>query len=331
MQARSKKLNRLMRFSPRALENKTDAILVSRRLSNKRQAGEYLAEAAQRASCAGPGRLPITIMPRRPTPPTPELVLMAETLKTFASLLRSLVMLALLGLVSAAGWFGYQAVTWRSTLEAELQKRDAEVGRLSGQVAEQTQQIEQLDLSLRLLKRDHRLARISVLDQHETPDKKLMTKIRFVELDDENRPIDKPRDFTLEGDVVYVEAWIVKYLDQHVEKGDPARGTSICLFKRLYGEFQEPSAGFALDSARSRPAAYSNGAEMPEFEREIWERFWDYANEPDKAQRAGIRAAHGEAPFVKLRPGKSYLIDLRASDGLTIRTEETPPAEEKPL
>jgi hypothetical protein len=70
---------------------------------------------------------------------------------------------------------------------------------------------------------------------------------------------------------------------------------------------------------------------MPKFEREIWERFWDFANEPDKAQRAGIRAAHGEAPFVKLRAGKTYLIDLRASDGLTIKTQDTPPADAKQL
>jgi uncharacterized coiled-coil protein SlyX len=250
---------------------------------------------------------------------------MAETLKTFASLLRSLVLLAVLGVVSVASWFGYDALTSRSTLEAKLQKRDAEIAKLNEKVAEQTEQIEQLDLALRLLKRDHRLAQITVLDQRESPDtKRPITKIQFVELDDDDRPIDKPREFRIDGDIVYIEAWVVKYQDQYVEKGDPARGTSICLFKRLYGEFQEPSKGFELDSARSRPAAYSNGIEMPQFEREIWERFWDFANDPDKAQRAGIRAAHGEAPSVQLRPGKTYLIDLRASAGLTIRPKDEP-------
>ncbi len=263
---------------------------------------------------------------------------MAETLKTFASLLRSLVTLTLLGLVGIAGWLGYQTVNSRSVLEAELQKRaaelqerTAEVARLNDQVAAQTERIEKLDLAMRLLKRDHRLAQITVLDQWESPEKKQMTKIQFVELDDDDRPLDKPRDFTIEGDVIYLEAWIVKYLDQYVEKGDPARGTSICLFKRLYGEHQEPSEGFVLDTAGSRPAAYSRGEEMPEFEKEIWVRFWDFANEPDKAERAGIRAAHGEAPFIKLRPGKTYLVELRASDGLTIKTQDVAPAAEKRL
>ena len=156
---------------------------------------------------------------------------MAETLKTFASLLRSLVTLAVLGIVGIAGWFGYQTVTSRSTLEAELQKqtaelqkRDAEVATLSGQIAAQTERIEQLDLALRLLKRDHRLARITVLDQWESPAAhRPMTKIQFVEVDDDDRPLAKPQDFTIDGDVVYLEALTVKYDDKYVEKGDPAQ------------------------------------------------------------------------------------------------------------
>jgi len=256
---------------------------------------------------------------------------MAETLKTVASLLRSLVALGSLAVVSVGGWLGYDAIHSQSRLEAELQKKSAEVTRLTDKVAEQAKKIDELDLSLRLLKRDHRLARLTVEDQWETPEKKLMTKLRFVEVNDEGQPLDKPREFTLEGDVVYLEAWVVKYLDEFVEKGDPARGTSVCLFKRLYGEHLEPSEGFELDSTHSRPAAYSSGREMPAFEREIWERFWDFANDPEKAQRAGVRAAHGDAPFIKVRSGKTYLVDLRASDGLTIRAVDSPPDEGKRL
>jgi cell division protein FtsL len=258
---------------------------------------------------------------------------MAETLKTFASLLRSLVTLVLLVFLSVAGWIAYQTVTSHSRLETELKERTAEIEKLNSQVATQAKQIEELDLTLRLLKRNHRLAEIRVVDQWISTDEKkvLMTKLEFVEVDDQEQPIDKPRVFTIEGDIVYIEAWIVKYLDQFVEKGDLVRGTSICLFKRLYGEYQEPSEGFVLDTVGSRPAAYSREGSIPEFERDIWKQFWDFANDPDKAQQAGIRAAHGDAPFVKLRPGKIYLIDLRASDGLTIRAKDSPPATDKEL
>jgi hypothetical protein len=70
---------------------------------------------------------------------------------------------------------------------------------------------------------------------------------------------------------------------------------------------------------------------MTEFEREIWRQFWDFANDPDKAEQAGIRAAHPEAPSIKLRPGKEYVIKLRASGGLSINPKGTPPADAEQL
>jgi len=36
---------------------------------------------------------------------------------------------------------------------------------------------------------------------------------------------------------------------------------------------------------------------------------------------ADVRAIHGEAPFMELRPCKSYRVELRASGGLSIVAE----------
>ena len=77
-----------------------------------------------------------------------------------------------------------------------------------------------------------------------------------------------------------------------------------------------------LDAVGSRPAAYRGGEKISELEQKIWDQFWEFANDPAKAREAGVRAAHGEAPSIKLMPGKRYKILLRASDGLTIVTEE---------
>jgi hypothetical protein len=57
---------------------------------------------------------------------------------------------------------------------------------------------------------------------------------------------------------------------------------------------------------------------MSDFEKQIWDDFWNIANDPQRAQQLGIRAAHGEAVSVQLRPGKTYRLQLRASGGLTI-------------
>jgi hypothetical protein len=99
---------------------------------------------------------------------------------------------------------------------------------------------------------------------------------------------------------------------------------SICLFRRIFGEAQEPRNGFVLDAVGSTPAPYRAGGTMTDLERDLWSKFWDYANNPALAGKAGIRAAHGEAPSIKLMPGKRYRISLRASAGLEIVTEEAP-------
>ena len=59
----------------------------------------------------------------------------------------------------------------------------------------------------------------------------------------------------------------------------------------------------------------------PEFEQELWSRFWDYANDRRLAESLGVRALQGEAPYMQLRPGKSYRVELRSSGGLNIITE----------
>ncbi len=262
---------------------------------------------------------------------------MSSTLNSINTFLRSIVSLGVLTVIGVAGWFGYQTVSSHSTLEAQLRERHAQVekleedlaeqhaqvAKLEQDIAEQAKRIQQLDLANRLLKLDHRLARITVVDQWESKEKHHpMTEILFADIDDEGNPLGQPRKFTIDGDVLYIDFWVIKYLDKFIEAGDPLRGTSVCLLRRLWGDFQKPNDGFPLDPARSRPVAYDRGSQMPDFEREIWEHFWDYANDPKKAEAAGIRAAHGDAPSIKLRPGKSYIFDLRATGEPTIKPEE---------
>jgi len=48
-------------------------------------------------------------------------------------------------------------------------------------------------------------------------------------------------------------------------------------------------------------------------------RFWEYALNPSVVRESGVRAMHGEAPFIKLEPGHNFELELRSSGGLTIR------------
>jgi hypothetical protein len=137
----------------------------------------------------------------------------------------------------------------------------------------------------------------------------------------------EPKQFELPGDVIYIDNWIVKFDDSYIEKGDIQRGTSLCLFRRIFSEEQTPNDGFPLDEVGMRPQAYSRGGAMTEFEKELWSDFWEFANNRSKAAEQGIRAANGEAVSIKVRENTSYSVSLRASGGLSISPTTTTPTD----
>lgn len=242
---------------------------------------------------------------------------MANTISNVAVIFRSVASLALVGILGVGGYLAYDTFQGREALQRELEAKAAQIQEL-----ERVKQ--QLELANRLLKVDHRVAQINVLERREDGERPT-TRFEFVELSDAGDPIGEKKEFTVAGDKVYVDAWVIKYDDSLVEANDPLRSTSVCLFRRVFGEFQEPDKGFPLDAKGSRPAAYSQGDEMSPVERDIWANFWEYANDPSLARAAGVRAVHGEAPNIKLEPGRRYRVELRASGGLSIVPEKDPP------
>jgi hypothetical protein len=248
---------------------------------------------------------------------------MSNTMTAVSNLVRGLVSLAILGLLGAGGWVAYQAYDQRLQLDRELKEKTTQLAAKTAEIERLTKENQKLNLALRLLKIDHRLAEIVVLEQRGGSERPT-TKFQFLEMTKDGDPIGEKKVFTIEGDTVYVDAWVIKYSDELVENADPLRSTSVCLFRRIFGEYQEPSEGFPLDPSGSRPAVYSQGADMPPLERDIWANFWEYANSPAKARKAGVRAAHGEAPSIRLERGKLYKVELRASAGLSIIAEDLP-------
>jgi hypothetical protein len=250
---------------------------------------------------------------------------MLKAIDTITGLVRMIFSVAALALLGYAGWTAYE---FYYAKEVTLKQKERQIELLAQKLQEKDRQIERLKTAIKLLKVDHRIAQIAVVDQwREADTDRLMTRFRFVEVDQDGNPLEEPREFVIDGDVVYIDAWVAKFADEHIESGDdPLRSTSICLFRRIFGERQRPEDGFPLDPIGSRPIAYSRGTEMSEFEKQLWASFWDYANDPAKAAKAGLRAVHGEAPSIQLRKGMLYKILLRASDGLSIVPEKLPAA-----
>ena len=256
---------------------------------------------------------------------------MSRSLNPAAGVVRAVVALAILAAIVVGVYIAYKefvGVTSQTLLEMTNENRAlrSQLGDLEDQLEIARLENERLNTALRLLKVDTRVAQIDVLSQEGSADNgDLATHFTFVELDGQGEPLDRPRQFRVAGDVVYVESWVVKFTDEYVEMGDPLRSTSLCLFRRLFGEAQRPMDGFDLDTSGSQPGAYRTGSKPSELEQEIWQRFWELANNPSEAQKLGVRVVHGEAPFQKMESGKRYKVLLRASGGLSFATEDLPP------
>lgn len=274
-----------------------------------------------------------------------------ESLSTINSLIRTALAAVIVGLVGAGGWYGYrmynegdlalkekdkQLATVRDELKTvqlqvgeqaqRLKEQDATIVTLHEDLRIKEEKIQKLDTSLRLLKVNHRVGWLTVLEQDVDPStNQLYTVGQFVEVNDKGEAISEPKQFRINGDVVYIDNWVVKFDDEFVERAEIDRGTSLVLFRRIFGEHQPPTDGFAIDTVGSRPQAYGTDGVMSDFEKKIWEEFWTIANDESRAKELGIRAAHGEAPSMKLQKGKSYKVMLRASDGLSITPDSSPP------
>ena len=239
-------------------------------------------------------------------------------------------------LLILAGFTMYKK--WGLTDSKELGRLQAEVQSLSSKNEELLQLNEKLEsendhlkLANRFLKTDRRTARIEVLEQKTAegtpgqPPRVLETKIRFTEFDPKTGAVvAKPQEFTVAGDMVYVEALVVKFDDIFVEASDSLKNHSLVSFQKIFGENQPASEGFRIDAEGRIPSVYSSGNENEEataLEKKIWANFWTISNSPERQKEMGIRAIHGEAPFQRLEPGRIYNLELRASGGLSFNVQ----------
>lgn len=203
----------------------------------------------------------------------------------------------------------------------DIAQRDKTIEEQTEKIEALIEQVDKLETSIRLLKIDHRLAQIKVLSIDEDPESNQpRTTVSLQEIDSEGNPIGEARKFTIRGRNIYVDFWLAKFEDKYIEESDLLRSTTLCMFKSIYGELEAPADATPIEKPWIRPEAYASGSKMSEFEKKIWQDFWTIANDSTKSRELGIRANHGQAVYVKAEEGKTYLIQLRASDGLTFKT-----------
>ncbi len=193
---------------------------------------------------------------------------------------------------------GYEA----RQLRAEIQQLEVEKGRL-------------IDYADRLT-RAVRVAQVEVLTQAAAPDGRVATRLRWTEIAPDG-VLGPPVETIVFGTLVYFDALVIKFEYEHVAAADPQRTLSLHLFRRLFGNQQTPDS--AAEIGRQARARLPDRNPLSPFETELWQRFWQLADDPEMAKKYGVRIAQVEAPAAELRPGEVWDIYRDAAGGLNIR------------
>lgn len=241
-----------------------------------------------------------------------------ENVKTINSAVRTMVMIGFLSVFTCLGWLGYTQFV-KPGLEAKRIKQ--EMAELQVRFDEQKEQLVKTKTALKLVKVDHRKAVIKIVDKgvDESTEEPWFV-VHFTEVDPDGNTISEPREFRLRGELMFVDSWVVKFEDKYIEEADELRSASLCVFKSIWGNLDGREGGQALDAnTPDVNTAYGTLDPKSDFEQRIWDDFWAVANDPLRQQELGIRANHGQVNYLKVEPGMIYEVDLRASDGLTLK------------
>jgi hypothetical protein len=189
-------------------------------------------------------------------------------------------------------------------------------------IAEQKRVIGELGKKLDRAWADEMVAdlRVDKLDVDKQTGEKRM-HLTFVQYKPGTEDIAFQRDMVLPGEEVYIDALVVQFERHFIDENDSTRGKSLLMFRRAFGDKQQPVDGVPLfaSSSESFIPEIAKVDDVPsELEKKIWARFWDYANDPKLAAQEGIRVAQGEAPHVKVMQGQVYKLTLRKSGGLQV-------------
>jgi hypothetical protein len=193
-----------------------------------------------------------------------------------------------------------------------------QISEQKGTIIKLEQEKQRLEAFLKILKHIDRRARVEVLWQAKDPQGNLQTTIRFTEIDDSGKPINAFRDLTLPGQEVYFDTLVIKFDDHFIEQGDPFKGRALMLFRRIFSSTMRAEDGFVIDIEGQAPEAYTERQAPSGFEKDLWKRFWELANNEKMAQERGVRAIHGDAPYMRLEPDRVYEICLRSTGEVII-------------
>jgi hypothetical protein len=167
----------------------------------------------------------------------------------------------------------------------------------------------QLKQAITNLTLEDQIGYAKVMSQQQS-DGNLFTTIRFVETarNDKLKKIIEA-DYTIQGDVIYFDALIVKFGDKMVMDGQQK---ALYLWRRVYGENTAPDKGLNIEKSGTEPQRYKDLLELlPPNQRQLfWTNIWELANSPDKLKQYDIRAVYGNVVYSKVKKDLIYIFKI---------------------
>jgi hypothetical protein len=208
------------------------------------------------------------------------------------ALLRTLLLIGVLGLMLAAGYWVY--ATWR---EKSVYER-----------------------YLHNLLGEHRVAEVCIVDQQRPPDEPVRTTVRFQEFRQNGQPL-SPLVVTLPGEEIYVDAFVTIFESDAVRSG---QAKSLYLFRRIFTEQMAPQVGFPLyrseGSGDGIPQAYVHQEIDRAAQQRVWGDLWRLIEDTVYAETQRVRTKFGQAVYAKMPAGQCYTLTIQHNGGLLLHT-----------
>lgn len=174
------------------------------------------------------------------------------------------------------------------------------------------------------LSAESRIAEVLVTkSEYDELTQKVETTIKFLEYDATGHPL-PARYFAFHGNIIQFQSLVVRFEDKWVKRGDKLRGKSAFLFLKAFVLDGKDTQEFEITPAHQIPEGYKIPGAASDFERELWENFWNFALDPQARQQQGIKNVQLEAPGSVFVPGTIYTLKIEHDGGIRIDARPLP-------
>lgn len=171
---------------------------------------------------------------------------------------------------------------------------------------------------------DSRIAEVLVTNvRYDEESARTFTTIKFLEFDARQKPL-PAKYFTFSGNIIQFQSLVIRFDDFHIGRKTPLKDKSAYLFWKVFMLDGKNTQEYELTKLNEIPPGYKvEGIQHP-FEKKLWEEFWEYALNPNAANKMGIKNAQIEAPGTMFVPGTLYTIKIEHDGGIRIDTQPLP-------